>query len=69
MKRLMLAFVFPCLLFFLSGSGCRYPEPFEYQSNREVKNGPGLFTGEEEAWIIYESDSATVSSETEAVGK
>jgi hypothetical protein len=28
------------------------PEPFDYQSERELKPGPGLFTGKEGMWTI-----------------
>jgi hypothetical protein len=35
-------------------AGCATPpEPFEYQSENELKPGPGIFTGEEGAYTIY----------------
>lgn len=69
MKRLKLTVVGSCLLFSLSGLGCRHSEPFEYKSNREIKGGPGLFTGEEGAWIIYKKKEPSVTSEPEEIRK
>ena len=42
-----------CLSLSLATAACVSVEPFEYKSEREVKQGPGLLTGEEGAWIIY----------------
>ena len=49
-KRLMLlGGVGLCLL-----AGCATPpEPFHYQSDNELKPGPGIVTGEEGVYTIY----------------
>ncbi len=42
------------LLFILFTLGaCARAEKFEYRSNRELKQGPGLLTGKEGAIVIY----------------
>ena len=36
-------------------SGCSTPpKPFEYESNREIKPGPGLFSGDDGYFTIYQ---------------
>jgi hypothetical protein len=30
------------------------PKPFEYESHRELKPGPGLFSGEDGSFTIYQ---------------
>ena len=38
----------------ISLGGCSTsPEPFEYQSNRELKKGPGVVSGEDGVFTIY----------------
>ena len=34
-------------------TGCAGAEPFEYRSDTELKQGPGLFSGKDGAFEIY----------------
>jgi len=48
--------------------GCAVtPEPFEYQPDNELKNGPGLLSGEDGVFTIYrkpnEGDADNASQE------
>ena len=47
-KRAMLAFVLTAWML----TACGGVERFEYRSGREVKEGPGLFTGKAGAIVI-----------------
>ena len=43
------------LLALLGIAGCASsPEPFEYHDERDQKSGPGLFSGEEGGFVIYD---------------
>ena len=49
-KRAMLAVVLTAWAL----TACAGVERFEYRSGREVKEGPGLFTGKAGAVVIYQ---------------
>ncbi len=34
-------------------AACAGAKPFEYRPIHEIPDGPGLFTGEDGAWVIY----------------
>jgi hypothetical protein len=45
------------------------PKPFAYETNRELKPGPGLFSGEDGVFTIHgasERPAASPSTDTEA---
>ncbi|MFC1816430.1 hypothetical protein ACFL0M_10945 [Thermodesulfobacteriota bacterium] len=49
-KRLGIVLLFGMIV----SSGCSTaPKPFEYRSDNELKQGPGLISGEEEKFIMY----------------
>ena len=48
------------------------PKPFVYETNRELKPGPGLFSGEDGVFTIYgkpESPGSSTSAERPASGE
>ena len=49
------------MLLMIVVSACASMEPFEYRSDNEVKEGPGLFTGKKGALVIFDN----TGSETE----
>ncbi len=50
-----------CLLI---GACATSPEPFDYQSDNEIKPGSGLITGEQGAFVIYGEPVKPKSEET-----
>lgn len=52
LKRLK--FMLSIIILFLIWN-CSAMEPYEYESERDQKSGPGLFSGEKGAFTIYES--------------
>lgn len=54
MNTMMRSITIAGLVIAMVFGGCATPpEPFEYQSENELKPGPGLLTGEEGAFTIY----------------
>ncbi len=55
MNGIKIGIVIVLALFALVFSACAPSsyKPCEYQSDRELKPGPGLFTGEKGTWTIY----------------
>ena len=55
------------LLLILSISACASMEPFEYRSDNEVREGPGLFSGKKGGLVIYDNtgDETGANPETE----
>ena len=52
----------------LTASACASsPEPFDYQPDNELKQGPGLLSGEEGAFTIYRKPMEPGAAETPAV--
>ena len=46
--------------------GCNTPpKPFEYESDRELKPGKGLFSGEDGVFTIYTKDQEPVTEISE----
>jgi hypothetical protein len=44
-------------------AGCTTPsKPYKYESNRELKPGPGLFSGEDGYFIIYQEEKNRVDT-------
>ena len=53
LKRLLPVFLLSLAFVF---AGCTTtPEPYEYEDERELKKGPGLFSGEKGTFDIYNS--------------
>jgi hypothetical protein len=43
--------------------GCAQAKPFEYRSDTEIKEGPGLFSGEKGAFTVYSSKKRADTSQ------
>ena len=56
---------FIAILFLMACACATPPEPFEYKTERELKPGPGLFSGEEGAFVIYRVPARTDDEEAE----
>ncbi len=54
-------------LFALAITSCASPsyKPYEYRSDRELKPGPGLFTGEKGVYTIYKKPENREIGESE----
>ena len=52
-------------------AGCAAsPKPFEYESHRELKPGPGLFSGDNGYFTIYpQQDPSATDSPKDSQGK
>jgi hypothetical protein len=45
-------------------AGCTATGPYEYENDRDQKPGPGLFSGQKGAFIIYESPKPKTENDT-----
>jgi|GEM_PF-1137427 len=56
------------VLVLLIGGCATSTEPFDYQSDNEIKPGPGLITGEQGAFVIYGEPEKPKSEEKPSEG-
>lgn len=64
MNTIVRSMVIAGLAYILVMGGCATPpEPFDYQSDNEIKPGPGLITGEQGAFVIYGEQEKPPSEE------
>lgn len=60
MNRIMALLLIIMLAAVLAVNGCAVtPEPFDYHQDNELKQGPGLFSGEDGAFTIYRKPMAS----------
>jgi hypothetical protein len=64
MKTLRKGLTVSAAVLLIGLNGCSTsPEPFEYESHRELKPGPGLFSGEDGYFTIYQKQAPLEAKE------